>query len=145
MSNPTLDIQGSLTTFSGGATFYPGDDLTFTFENGTKYETFWVAIYNGFANETGPLATGGDFYNYFVLGLLPAALDDDTSLDSASSSEKRDDADDSVTNWTEDSFGAFPDADIVQPDLGLFGTGVVTGYFYEEISTGVLSLPTFNM
>ncbi|RMZ66681.1 peptidase S41 family [Pyrenophora seminiperda CCB06] len=144
MSNPTLDIQGSLTTFSGGVTFYPGDDLIFTFENGTKYETNWVAFYNGFANETGPLATGGDFYNYFVLNLLPESFDD-TSLDSASSSEKRDVAEEPITNWTEDSFGAFPSTDIVQPDLGLFGTGFVTGYFYEDISTGVLSLPTFDI
>ncbi|CAA9957605.1 peptidase s41 family protein [Pyrenophora teres f. maculata] len=144
MSNPTLDIQGSLTTFSGGATFYPGDDLTFTFENGTTYETYWVAIYSGFANETGPLTTGGDFYNYFVLGFLPASFDN-TSPDSDSPSEEQADPPASVTDWNEDSFGAFPVADIVQPDLGLFGTGVVTGYLYDDISTGVLSLPTFDI
>jgi hypothetical protein len=46
MSNPNLDVQGGLTTFSGGGTFYPGENLTFTLEDGTEYETIWVAIYN---------------------------------------------------------------------------------------------------
>jgi hypothetical protein len=62
MSNPNLDVQGGLTTFSGGGTFYPGENLTFTLEDGTEYETIWVAIYNELANFTGPLTTGGDFY-----------------------------------------------------------------------------------
>lgn len=144
MSSPALDIQGSLTTFSGGATFYPGDNLTFNFENDTQYDTSWVAFYNGFANDTGPLATGGDFYNYYVLGLLPASYNDSLP-DSSSSSDEEDNADTSVANWTETSYGAFPSADIVQPDLGVVGAGVVTGYFYKDISTGVLSLPTFDM
>ena len=59
MSNPNWDIQGGLTTFSGGGTFYPGENLTFVFENGTEYDTIWVAIYNELANFTGPLTTGG--------------------------------------------------------------------------------------
>ncbi|KAF1946298.1 peptidase S41 family protein [Clathrospora elynae] len=142
MSHPTLDIQGGLTAFSGGGTFYPGDNLTFTFENGSRVDTVWVAIYGEIANNTGPLTTGGDFYNYFVLGLIPESFDASllvppTFLDG--------DTTEPTTSWNSSSYGAFPDADIVQPDLGIFGGGIVTGYFYEEISTGVLSLPSFDI
>lgn len=144
MSHPTLDIQGGLTTFSGSGTFYPGDDLIFTFENGTSLDTLWIAIYNEPANATGPLTTGGDFYNYFVLGLLPASFvpiasppeDDGSGSDSAESTPG---------NWSEASYGAFPEnPDIVQDSLGVFSTGIVTGYFFKDISTGVLSLPSFD-
>lgn len=143
MSHPTLDIQGGLTSFSGGGTFYPGDVLTFTFENNTQpLETSWVAIYSELANHTGPLATGGDFYNYFVLGLLPESFDPSLIIPPAFSDE----AVAPTTNWSIDSYGAFPsDPVIAQADLGVMNGGVVTGYFLEDISTGVLSLPTFDI
>ncbi|KAF1837498.1 hypothetical protein BDW02DRAFT_565981 [Decorospora gaudefroyi] len=145
MSHPTLDIQGGLTTLSGGGSFYPGDNLTFTFENNSYIETVWVAIYTGHPNSTGPLATGGDFYNYHVLGLLPESYDD-SLLDIPIISDGDDDTESPImTNWTEASYGAFPDTNISQFDLGVFGGGVVTGYLYEDISTGVLSLPTFDI
>jgi hypothetical protein len=67
MTSPAMDIQGSVSVFAGAATFYPGDNLTFTFENGTELDYYWIAIYDN-PNPTGPLTTGGDFYNYFVLG-----------------------------------------------------------------------------
>lgn len=141
MSNPTFDIQGGLTTFSGAGTFYPGDNLTYTFENGTSLDTVWLAIYNEVANYTGPLTTGGDFYNYFVLGLIPASFDPTTIIPPNYS----DDVVDAPTSWNNASYGAFPeDPDIVQPDIGVFRGGLVTGYFYEDISTGVLSLPSFD-
>ncbi|KAH6638299.1 hypothetical protein C7974DRAFT_158490 [Boeremia exigua] len=140
MSHPTLDILGGLTTFSGAGTFYPGDNLTFTYENGTSKDTIWVAIYNEPANATGPLTTGGDFYNYFVLGLLPASFEPVASpLESSGTVQA------APGNWSEASFGAFPeDPDIVQYDLGVYYTGLVSGYFYKDISTGVLSLPSFD-
>lgn len=141
MSSPTLDIQGGLTTLSGAGTFYPGDNLTYTFENGTTVDTFWLAIYNEVANYTGPLATGGDFYNYFVLGLLPASFDPTTIVPPSYSGELVE----GPTNWTNASYGAFPDDPVVaQADLGVLGGGLVTGYSYENISTGVLSLPSFD-
>jgi hypothetical protein len=144
MSSPTLDIQGGLTTLSGGGSFYPGDNLTFDFENTTSIETVWVAIYGELANYTGPLATGGDFYNYFVLGLLPDSFDDSSLIPPPLSGG--DAPAPATTNWNEASYGAFPeDPDVAQPDLGVLGGGVVTGYFYGDISTGVLSLPTFDM
>lgn len=141
MSNPTLDIQGGLTTFSGAGTFYPGENLTYQFENGTSLETVWLAIYNEVANYTGPLTTGGDFYNYFVLGLLPASFDPTTIIPPTFS----DDIAAAETSWNNASYGAFPkDPEIVQPDIGILRGGLVTGYFYEDISTGVLSLPSFD-
>lgn len=142
MSHPTFDIQGGLTTFSGAGTFYPGENLTFTFENGTDpLETIWLAIYNELANYTGPLATGGDFYNYFVLGLLPDSFDPTTIVPPTFSGGPSE----APTNWTGSSYGAFPeDPSIAQADLGILHGGLVTGYFYEDISTGVLSLPSFD-
>ncbi|KAJ8112158.1 hypothetical protein OPT61_g5418 [Boeremia exigua] len=143
MSHPTLDIQGGLTTFSGSGTFYPGDNLTFTFENGTSLDTVWIAIYNEPANATGPLTTGGDFYNYFVLGLIPASYELVTSPEE--STGKSGPVQMAPGNWSQASYGAFPeDPDIVQYDLGVFYSGLVTGYYYEDISTGILSLPSFD-
>ncbi|KAF1840462.1 peptidase S41 family protein [Cucurbitaria berberidis CBS 394.84] len=142
MSHPTLDIQGGLTTFSGSGNFYPGENLTFTFENGTKVDTIWVAIYNELANYTGPLTTGGDFYNYFVLGLLPESFDPAAIVNSPFS----DDPVEAPKSWSNDSYGAFPNnPSVAQSDLGIFHGGFVTGYFYDDISTGVLSLPTFDI
>ncbi|KAF2795817.1 hypothetical protein K505DRAFT_301442 [Melanomma pulvis-pyrius CBS 109.77] len=142
MSSPALDIQGGLTTFSGGGTFYPGENLTVTFENGTDpLDTIWIAIYNELANFTGPLTTGGDFYNYFVLGELPASFDPTKIVAPTFTDPSEPPAD-----WNNASYGAYPvNPDIAQPDLGVTHGGVVTGYFYEEISTGVLSLPTFDI
>lgn len=150
MSHPNLDIQGGLTTFSGSGTFYPGDNLTFTFENGTSHKTIWVAIYNDYPNATGPLTTGGDFYNYFVLGLLPASFDYQDPTDATNTTEDitgtaLDTSEGAPGNWSKASYGAFPEApDVVQADLGVLNSGLVTGYFYDDISTGVLSLPSFD-
>lgn len=44
-----------------------------------------------------------------------------------------------------ESYGAYPKvADIYQSDLLVNGSGVVTGYFLRNISTGVLSIPSFE-
>jgi hypothetical protein len=127
-SNPTFDIQGGLTTFSGAGTSYPGDKLTYTFENGTSLDTVWLAIYNEVANYTGPLTTGGDFYNYFVLGLLPASFDPTTIIPPTFS----DDTTNVSTSWNEGSYGAFPEhVDILQRNLGVLRGGLVTGYLYR--------------
>lgn len=51
---------------------YPGDSLLIVFENGTHLgpEPFRALYVNPWP--TGPLETGGDFYNFFVLGFFPA-------------------------------------------------------------------------
>ena len=68
MTSPAQDIQSIFSTWGGGAMFYPGDNLTFLLENGTTVPTNWLAIYS-YPTTTGALETGGDFYNFFVLGV----------------------------------------------------------------------------
>ncbi|KAK8123150.1 peptidase s41 family protein, partial [Apiospora sp. TS-2023a] len=149
MGSPAMDIQGSVSSFAGGATFYPGDELNFTMANGTVIPANWVAVYNELYF-TGPLATGGDFYNYFVLGLLPASYNSTPLPEFFNSSSNweadfyLEDDDSFMTNWT-DVTPAYPEDPIVaQEGLYVASDQVVTGYLLPDISTGVLSLPTFN-
>ncbi|KAI9654678.1 MAG: hypothetical protein M1821_005885 [Bathelium mastoideum] len=125
MGSPALDIQGLSAIFTGGMTVYPGgDDLNFTFANGSDLQTIWIAYYTN-PYPTGPLTTGGDFYNYFN--------------DSASSTATQ-----GVISWSNESSGAYPSNPIVvQYDLGITGSGVLTGYYLDDVSTAVLSIPTF--
>lgn len=74
MASPALYIQNEFPVWEGLTTFYPGDNMTYTFENGTTSDPIpWLAQYNS-PGDTGPLATGGDFYNFFVLGFYPASF-----------------------------------------------------------------------
>ncbi|KAI1640957.1 hypothetical protein F4809DRAFT_588177 [Biscogniauxia mediterranea] len=154
MSGPAQDILGAVSVFSGGATFYPGDPsqgywgdaLNFTFANGSDpLETYWLAIYNN-PDFTGPLTTGGDFYNYFVLGLLPDSYDEVELPEAfADASSIGNDAGNTTTGWSEVSEGAYPDnPNIIQDNLASDGGGFITGYFLDDVSTGVLSIPSFN-
>lgn len=166
MDHPVQDVQNIFSIFGGSGTFYPGDSIKFTFEdpNTPDWESRWIAIYN-IAEFTGPLTTSGDFYNFFVLGLQPASysnvpipevfggpppitedqsvteeppLTGDTPADGTTDELEN-------TSWYDESYGAFPDnPDIREQDLGLYEGGVITGYFYDDISTGVLSIPHFN-
>lgn len=155
MSSPVLSVQNYYSIFEGYTTFYPGENVTFAFENGTALDPFpWLAIYNS-PGDTGPLATGGDFYNFFVLGLFPDSYDPDaaeTDLGSVPSSVPSDAATESAVPEASSTTVATPTAwpnlaypqnpDIVQPDLG--GSGFLTGYFLKDISTAVLSIPSFQ-
>ncbi|KAF9880434.1 peptidase S41 family protein [Colletotrichum karsti] len=162
MDSPVQDILGGASSiFSGATTFYPGNSLNFTFEDASKpvEKTSWLAIYKN-TDFTGPLTTGGDFYNFFVLGLLPSSYKD-VPLPPSFGGTPIDDSPDAVnttlptdgtntnntqvqTSWEFDSYGAFPsNPDIAQLNLGLDG-GVITGYFYNDISTGVISIPHFD-
>ena len=158
MLSPVLDILGSLDVFSGAATFNPGDELILKFQNGTELKTRWLAFYNS-QGATGPLQTGGDFYNYFVLGLLPASYDasapnGDPGLATVSTSEATPTPTVASTStaatttptvtpgWNNSAFPAVPD--VAQADLGTFGGGFVSGYFYHTDSLGVLSIPSFE-
>jgi hypothetical protein len=166
MASPSQDIQGLVNTFGGGGTFYPGDTLNFTLANGSTVDTFWLAIYDN-TDFTGPLETGGDFYNYFVLGLLPASYNESLSslptaaaTSSLASSPTTSDsmagaimtalngaptAEPTTESWFDPSSGAYPsNPDIVQPDLSITGGGVVTGYFLNDAETAVLSIPSFD-
>lgn len=156
MDSPALWISGDLSIIQS-ATLYPGDSLNCTFKNGSTASTYWLAMYNEL-EDTGPLTTAGDFYNYFVLGLLPASYDPNNpwwptiELNSTSNSSEEVDpfkpdctyGTPSPQNWCLESLGAYPnDPDVAQSDLSVIGGGVVTGYVYDDISTGVLSIPSF--
>lgn len=166
MSSPALDIQSFYSVFEGYTTFYPGENITLKFENGTRLGPEpWVAIYNS-QGETGPLATGGDFYNFFVLGLYPASFAEDdldteetgsaeavteesstgesptnttTATTTASSVGSSTSATATPSSWNNAAYPEFPD--VAQTDLGV--SGVLTGYFLDDISTAVLSIPSF--
>jgi hypothetical protein len=161
MDHPALWISGDLSAFQS-ATLYPGDELNFTFQNGTIEETYWLAIYTEL-DDTGPLTTAGDFYNYFVLGLLPASYDpnsqwwptyseDDLPSNNSSSNSTTVDpvgvicsrGNPANHSWCSESYGAYPNDPVVaQTDLAITGGGVVTGYLLNDTSTGVLSIPSF--
>lgn len=157
MSSPARDIQGRLSVLQS-ANLYPGEQLNFTFANGSNLYSYWLAVYNE-PEPTGPLTTAGDFYNFFVLGLLPAVdpstkwwpdeeLSSDNTTDDASNDTAPDygcsRGDPTPLNWCSASFGAYPnDPTVAQQNLGIAGGGVVSGYLLDDISTGVLSIPSF--
>lgn len=154
MSSWAASIQGDYSIIEAYITFYPGDTITFAFENNTQLGPLpWHAIYNS-PGPTGPLATGGDFYNFFVLGFYPASYDSSTpdpcpaaatSTDSSVSAPDSTsfDATASPTSWADTAYPST--ADIYQPNLYPIGGGFVTGYYLRNISTAVLSIPTFQM
>ena len=153
MSSSASYVQNYFSIFEGGVTFYPGESISLTLQNGTELGPDpWIAVYNS-QGETGPLATGGDFYNFFVLGLLPASYNDTisvtetdsspTSATSSSGAASSSTATPTPSSWagTGGAF-AYPEHPFVaQKDLG--GTGFITGYFLPDGSTAVLSIPTF--
>jgi hypothetical protein len=148
MLSAAQDIQGYFNVFSGGATFYPGDTITFVLENGTTINDFYLAIYNS-PGDTGPLETGGDFYNFFVLGFYPASFNpntddggDDNSTDSSAASSAAPSSSPTaaatsttvssastptVSSWDNDAYPDVPD--VWQPDLGITGEGYISGTF----------------
>ncbi len=164
MDSPARTIQGYLSTFQS-ATLYPGDDtwsdaLNFTLKNGTTIDTYWWAFCID-CTDTGPLTTGGDFYNYFVLGFLPDSYQSDDPWwpiweqnDSTPSNTSSNETlvafcalgHPSTPNWCFESDGAYPNNPfIVQPDLSTFKGGIVSGYMFDDegVSTAVLSIPSF--
>ncbi|KAI9773497.1 MAG: hypothetical protein M1839_002079 [Geoglossum umbratile] len=156
MLSAAQDIQGFLNVFSGGASFYPGDTITFKLENGTTIVDRYLAIYND-PGPTGPLETGGDFYNFFVLGFFPASFDPDQGGDTANSSASSSEAASTPTatatstvpsptlvpnSWNNPAYPTTPD--VAQQDLGTYGGGYISGYFLNSTSTSVLSIPSFD-
>jgi hypothetical protein len=156
MDNPALWISGDLSVIQS-TTFYPGDKINCVFKNTTTATTYWLALYNEL-EDTGPLTTAGDFYNFFVLGLLPASydpnqpwwpnLEDDSANDNSTQVDPYEaicsQGNPSDENWCLESYGAYPNnPDVAQPGLSVTQGGEVTGYLLDDISTGVLSIPSF--
>ncbi|KAK4552583.1 hypothetical protein LTR86_010227 [Recurvomyces mirabilis] len=132
--SPAADIIGQFSIWNGDATFYPGDTFNYTMENGTEIEDEFYAVYND-PGPTGPLETGGDFYNFFVLGFYPASFNlSELTYDNSTCQN--------VSSWTNSTLSyAYPEPDVAQADLGC--SGYVTGYLLNDSSVAVLNLPTF--
>lgn len=148
MSSPALDIQGFDSIMEGYVTFYPGENITFTLENGTVLGPDpWYAIYTS-PGLTGPLSTGGDFFNFFALGFFPASFDPNatstTTEEPSASFTQSAVLSTSTTTPLATPFPhpAFPAPVVLQPDLG--SGGWVSGYFLNDLSLAVLSIPSFQ-
>ena len=152
MSSPVSAVLQTYSVFENDVTFYPGKTLEMTKDDGSVEGPYdWLAYYNA-RGPTGPLATGGDFYNFFVLGLFPGGISYPSN--SGNSSQRRrltrrefpsvlnpnDPPDaDPVVGWLNE---AYPVPDVIQKDLGL--GGYVTGYFLNRTRRAVLSIPSFS-
>ena len=138
MDSPVLDVLQQTSTWDGAATFYPGDQFSYDFENGTSLDDEWLAVYYS-TGGTGPLETGGDFYNFFVLGFYPASYEPPNTTTADDSSDVSNN--DPITSLNYYTI-AYPDTpDVYQENLTT--DGFVTGYFFPSSSLAVLSIPTF--
>lgn len=151
MISGSEDIQDYFNYFNGDSVIYPGDNLTFGFENGTSLVEEFAAYYWS-QGPTGALETGGDFYNFFVLGWYPASFNlSSTTSDDGDASDYDESGNSSSTavpsatvsstasatisatptasGWNESqSYPWYPAfADVYQPDLDLYSGGWLTG------------------
>ena len=173
MSSAASDVQNVLSTFEGSSIFYPGDTITFKFENGSDSgELPWLAQFSPFSNPAdAPLiTTGQELYDWYVLGVdstpdnfndpttasvIPSATPTDTSGASDSSTSPTATSDSSTapsstsaTDYPSTPTGwpsiAYPaDPIVAQPGLGEINGGVVTGYILNDKVTAILSIPSF--
>ena len=74
ISSPAGDVQGIYSAFEGNIPFYPGENITFNFENGSSTGSLpWLAILNASIIDDPPLLnTGQEIYDYFVLQIVPS-------------------------------------------------------------------------
>ena len=163
MSSAAGDLNERLSAFEGSSPFYPGENITFAFENGTTYDPFpWLATYT-IPEDTPLINSGEDFYDFFVLGYYPdVATSEDTSSalptaepTASPSQDPTSQAADTTAAATTSSAEPMPTSweyfpypsnpDVVQPNLGLLDGGVVTGYFLNDDETAVLSIPSFSV
>ncbi|KAL8913690.1 MAG: hypothetical protein Q9171_001540 [Xanthocarpia ochracea] len=174
MSNPASDVQEILSPWEGNTPFWPGNDITFTFENGTDpLELPWVATYS-ILDGTPPITSGDAFYRIFVLGdysdLDPLAEETSfpTTTATANSSTFANSSIMSTVTATADPSAAptalatataleedepqptgwdyfpYPPNPVTVQPDLGFG-GVITGYFLNDDETAVLSIPTFEV
>ena len=142
---PALSIQGVGSIWDSHVRFYPGDEIELVMEDGTEYLDYWLALWKE-PYTTGPLTTGGDFYNYFVLGLLPASYE--PSEDFFNPAYTPDGASGPTVapeySWRKVSNGAYPDPNVRQEGLAVLEDGIVSGYHLPDVDAAVLSIPSFG-
>lgn len=137
MRSAALEIQGKREAFHGAAT-YPGDFITFTSENGTTVGPLpWEALFccNG---GVGPLQTGDEFYDFFVLGHYPASYDENLEADMTTISNR---AAPVITPLNNPAYP--PKADVTEASYTRDGGALLRGYFLHDSSLAVLSIPHF--
>lgn len=156
MLSGAQDVQGYFNAFSGNTLFYPGDNISFTLENGTTITEKYLGVYWS-QGPTGPLETGGDFYNFFVLGYWPASYDpssDDGGADSSASATGSFSSASATTaatattaintptptGWGSSEFWYPPTADVAQPNLGTYGGGYITGVCQRSLAAIIWTL-----
>jgi len=148
---PASAIQGLGGIWDSGVRFYPGDEIALVMEDGTEYLDYWLALWKE-PYETGPLTTGGDLYNYFVLNFLPASYDPSGNFynpayappaDPVSTTEPVVTPTPDPQSWSIISSGAYPDPDVRQEGLTVRTDGVVSGYFLPQVNAATLSIPSF--
>lgn len=154
MRSGALETQGFLEVFFGGATIYPGDMITLTFENGTVVGPEpWQAIYLS-PGDTGPLQTGGDFYNFFVLGLYPASyvpgedsegrLGDKTASSTPVRTPSPTPSPSTVVSTTAPPWdAAYPTPEPILPGRDPHDTTLPRAFFLNDSSVAVLSITDF--
>ena len=146
---PALSTQGLGGIWDSGVRFYPGDEIALVMENGTDYLDYWLALWKE-PYETGPLTTGGDFYNYFVLNFLPASyVPSGNFYNPAYAPAPADTSGPTVArpseqSWRNVSYGAYPDPNVRQEGLAVVSDGIVSGYLLPDVNAAVLSIPSFT-
>lgn len=142
MLSLALDVLGSFSIFEGYTMFYPGKSIALTFENGTQLDlVLWCMYYNNW-EDTEPLATGGDFYNFFILMYYPDLYnpndpdqyfksDTGISINFTKDSLTSDSPNSTIKSWSNFSNAYLPKPDVFQPNLsnGRF----LIGYFLHKI------------
>ncbi|KAI4608971.1 hypothetical protein J4E80_008716 [Alternaria sp. BMP 0032] len=146
---PASAIQGFGGIWDSGVRFYPGDEIALVMEDGTEYLDYWLALWKE-PYETGPLTTGGDLYNYFVLNFLPASYDPSGNFYNPAYAIPEDlnttgpvDAPTSDQSWSVRSSRAYPQPDVRQEGLAVRSDGIVSGYFLPQVNAATLSIPSF--
>jgi hypothetical protein len=148
-STPALQTQGIGSIWDSNINFFPGDTIELVMENGTEYTDYWLALYRE-PYRTGPLTTGGDFYNYFVLGLLPDSYDTKGTFYNKAYEPNSDDLSSPTettspsNSWRDITFEAYPDPNTWQNGLAVLTDGIVSGYFLSDKDAAVLSIPSFG-
>ncbi|CAI7616844.1 unnamed protein product [Penicillium viridicatum] len=154
MRSAALDSQGYLEVFAA-ASVYPGGTMAITFENQTVTPPLpWISLYYT-QIETGPLETGGDFYNFFVLGWYPDSYDANTTDDTtatgtpsssivSSPSSTPAPSEVPVVPSPEDTAPYPPLADVAMGPGFQFDGMSLRGYFLNQSSLAVLVIPSFT-
>ncbi|KAJ0421201.1 hypothetical protein BJY00DRAFT_282771 [Aspergillus carlsbadensis] len=147
MRSGALDSQQLVEGFFGGITVYPGDTIRVTLENGTDLDPVkWNAAYLG-PPYTGPLETGGDFYNFFVLGLYPVSYvppaEDEDALETPTPTATPT-PDSTPSTSSEDWWDrAYPSPEVMLPGHPK-ESGLPRVFFLNDSSVAVLSITRFE-